>query len=57
MDPHMLMMVIRPIAPITMPITIVFVMPVVIMPVVVSMIFVCQRCQRSADDRSEHCNC
>jgi hypothetical protein len=57
MDPHVLVMVIRPIASIAMPIAIVFVMPVIIIPVVVSMIYVRQRCQRSADDRSEHCNC
>jgi hypothetical protein len=57
MDPHMLVMVICPIAPITMPITIVFVMPVIIIPVVISMILVRQRRHTSADDRSEHCNC
>jgi hypothetical protein len=47
---------VSPITTFTVPITIMLVMPIIIVPVAVSMIVVGHRRQRTANYRSEHCN-
>lgn len=50
-DKHMFVMVVLPVTSFSVPITVMFMMPIFIVPVVVMMIFVCQRSDRTANDR------
>lgn len=53
-DESMFVMVVTPITSLAMPIAVMLMMPVSVIPVVVSVILVAQRCQRSANYRSKH---
>lgn len=50
-DKHMLVMVVLPVTSFSVPITVMLMMPIFIVPIVVVMIFVSQRSDRTANDR------
>ena len=50
----MVVMMITPVAVLTVPVAVMLMMPIFIVPVVISMIFVGQRCQRSTNYRPEY---
>jgi hypothetical protein len=55
LDEFMLVMVVTPVASLTVPVAVMFMMPVLVIPVVIAAILISHGCQRHSSDGSKHC--